>query len=86
MPAHSQLVTVPASYPTAPNIELAFEPDTLLFRSEAGNYFFSFDGVNDHGRVISTDPNLSLNTKRRKVWFRQDGGAATARLSAITYA
>ena len=84
MPAHSQTVTVPASYATAPNADLTFVPDTLVFRSEAGNYFFSFDGVNDHGRVVSTDPNLIISVQRRKVWFKQDGGAATARVSAYT--
>lgn len=86
MPAQSQTVTVAASYTAAPDISLPFEPDTLMLRSEAGSFFFSFDGVNNHGRVIAADPNLALSTKRTKVWLKQDGGAATARISAFTVA
>jgi hypothetical protein len=55
MPAQSQTVVAPAAYTTAPDVTLPFEPDTLLLRSEAGSFFFSFDGVNDHGRVIAAE-------------------------------
>lgn len=86
MPAFlSPAITVPAAYAASPEVSLDFEPDVLVFRSTAGDYFYSFDGVNDHGMVNNADATqLVIPTKRKKVWFKQNGGAATARLSAVT--
>lgn len=81
----SSAITVPAAYATSPDVSLDFEPDTLMFRAVSGNFFFSFDGVNDHGMVNAADSGqLVLPTKRKKVWLKQNGGASTARVGAIT--
>lgn len=88
MAAYMTTVVVPASYAAqnAPNIALEFVPDTLIFRSVTGSFYVSFDGVNDHLLVEDSDPALVINTKRTKIWFKQNSGAATARLSAVTTA
>lgn len=87
MPAFmSAALTVPASYSAAPDVALQFLPDELIIRAVSGNFFYSFDGVNDHGMLNSTDAPQLLFTKRTKIWFKQNGGAATARLSALTIA
>lgn len=81
----SSALTVPAAYTLAtPDVKLDFEPDSVMFRAVTGNFFYSWDGVNDHGMVNSTDAQLVLNTKRRKVWLKQNGGASTARVAAFT--
>jgi hypothetical protein len=89
MSAYSTTVTpASSSYPAlnAPSVSLDFEPDTLILRSEAGNFYLSFDGVNDHIRVQAGDPPLVLQTKRKKMWLRQEDGTAIARVSALTIA
>lgn len=81
----STAIAVPAAYAATPEVSLEFTPDSLQLRSTVGNFFYSFDGVNDHGMARATDTTpLQLRTKNRKVWFKQDGGAATARVSALT--
>lgn len=97
----SAAVTVPAAYVAAtPDVDLSdippsaapptinrasFVPDYWIFRAVAGNYFYSFDGINDHGMVNAADTvPLKIPCKARKVWTKQNGGAATARLQAFT--
>ena len=78
---------VPAAYAavTAPDFDIGFEPTQLVFRSDSGNFTFSFDGVEDHGLVKATDTYaLILWVKQRKVWVKQSGGAAAARMAAYS--
>lgn len=82
----SSALTVPAAYTANPDVNLAFEPDQVIFRATAGNYFYSFDGVEDHGMVNNGEAALIILSKRRKVWLKQNGGAATARIAAHTVA
>lgn len=88
MPAKMEVVAVvPAAYAaaSAPNMDFGFEPDQLVFRSDSGNFFFSFDGVTDHGQVRATDTYpLVIWSKQKKIWVRQSGGAAAARLAGYT--
>jgi len=81
------VAVVPAAYaaPTAPDLDLGFQPDQFVFRSDSGNFIFSFDGVEDHGLVKATDTYpLVIWTKQRKLWVKQSGGASAARLAAYT--
>lgn len=81
----SGALTVPAAYTLlTPDVSLPFDPDQTIFRATAGNYFYSFDGVNDHGMVNTGEAALIILSKRRKVWLKQNGGAATARIAAHT--
>lgn len=84
MPAQSGTVTAAASFPTNPDVSLAFEPDTWTLKATAGTADLSFDGVNVHLTLTSTDPILPLPTKLKKLWVKQNGGAATLRWSAIS--
>lgn len=86
MPAFlSPAITVPASYNAPADVSLLFQPDTLVFHSiSGGGYYYSFDGVNDHGMMGSTETVIVLPTKRTQVWFKQISGAASARVSATT--
>jgi hypothetical protein len=96
----SAAITVPASYDAAPNVDLsdpkpdtastadnrvAFVPDYFIFRAITGNFFYSFDGKNDHGMVFAADTvPLKIPCKARKVWVKQNGGASSARVQAFT--
>ena len=83
------VAVVPATYAaaSAPDVDLGFEPTQILFRADSGNFLFSFDGVEDHGLVRATDTfPVVLWVKQRKVWVKQSGGAAAARVMAYTTA
>lgn len=71
--------TLPDTYPADPQVSFGFLPDTLVFTA-GQTVFFSFDGVEDHGRVPDGTA-FSVETKRQKVWLRQDpltpGASAT---------
>jgi len=87
----SGAITVGASYAaqSAPDFDVSaeFVPDFFDFRATAGSFFYSFDGVNDHGIVNNTDlVPIKVESHCRKVWVKQNGGAATARVSAWTRA
>jgi hypothetical protein len=77
-------IATAAAYAATPDVSLDFTPDFWLLRSDAGNYFFSFDGVTDHGLIKAADLYLNVPTKRTKMWLKQSGGAATARVSAFS--
>jgi hypothetical protein len=83
------VAVVPVAYAaaTVPDLALDFEPTQLVFRADSGSYTFSFDGVEDHGLVRATDTYpLIIWTRQKKVWVKQSGGAAAARLAAYTTA
>lgn len=81
----SAALTVGASYPTSPDFDAGFDgADFISLRSISGDFIFSFDGKLDHGMVFHADveqPQV-LNIRARKVWLKQNGGAATARVAA----
>lgn len=83
----STVAVVPVNYAaiTVPDLDLGFEPTQLILRATSGSFIFSFDGVEDHGMVKTTDlyP-LTLLCKFKKVWVKQSGGAAAAVLSGYT--
>jgi hypothetical protein len=80
-------VVAPASFtPLTPDVSLEFEPDTLVLKATAGTADISFDGVNVHLTLATTDSILPIPSKRKKMWVRQNGGAATLRWSALTLA
>jgi len=79
------VAVVPAAYTLVPDLDIGFQPDQLVFRADSGNFFFSFDGVVDHGLVKAADTSpLVIWTKQRKIWVKQSGGAAAARVMAYT--
>jgi len=85
MPEFMTTVVAPATYNTAPDISLSFQPDQFVFRADSGDFLLSFDGVNDHGLVKAADlVPLYVFCKNKKVWFKQSGGASTARTMCFT--
>jgi len=84
MPAQSGTVAAAAAFPTNPDVALDFEPDTWVLKVTVGTADISFDGANVHLTLTSTDSLLPLPTKRKKLWVKQNGGAATLRWSAIS--
>lgn len=70
---------LPNAYPVNPQVVFGFLPDTVIVTA-AQIVFFSFDGAEDHGRVPDGTA-ISVETKRQKVWLRQDpldpGASAT---------
>lgn len=77
-------VTGVTSYPTAPQVALAFEPRRITIINESADALapvdYSFDGVNDAGQVLQQRPNESLSheTRNLKVWFKEASGGAFA--------
>jgi hypothetical protein len=86
MSAASATVVAPAAFATAPDMALEFEPDTLVLKVTAGTADISFDGVGVHLTLTSSDSILAIPVKRKKLWVKQNGGAATLRWSALTLA
>ena len=89
MSAQSNVVTLTgiSAYPTAPQVDVPFKPDTYYFRVESGTpgVYVSFDGTNDCLHIVPLDALVPIFTKAQKVWLREDGaGASTCRVSAIT--
>ena len=89
MSVHSVLATLTSvsAYPATPQVDLPFLPDSLYLKVESGTpgVLVSFDGVNDHLHVVSTDLLVLVRTRCRKVWLKEDGaGASTFRVSAFT--
>ncbi len=84
MPAQSAVVVAPASFASSPDFTVPFEPNSLILKASSGTADVSFDGVNVAITIASTDGFLTLTTKRTKIWVRQNGGASTLRISAIT--
>jgi len=84
MSADSGTVAAPANFAAAPDVSLGFEPDTYVLKATAGTADISFDGVNVHLTLSSGDVILAIPTKRKKLWVKQNGGAASLRWSAFT--
>lgn len=75
-----------AAYAATPDVEALFEPNRWIFTYvSGGDALFSFDGVNDHGRVRATfvAPFIMLG-KYKKVWLKQVAGASTVAVAAAT--
>ena len=57
--------------------QLIFTSKTLQWGNDAANdIFFSFDGVNDHGRLIAGEKLTQDFRRVKKIWFRGTGGDA----------
>ena len=86
-----EIVTPAGAYvPGTPSLILLFEPDEVRFHplSAAGNDIaYSFDGINDHGKVFGGAPVNNFVPERvdeLKVWVRTILGAPTIGISART--
>lgn len=70
-------VTAQAAYPAAPQVTCDFTPDSWLVAYEddsAGfDIYFSFDGVEDHGRIRKGQiPAIEWLTRATELWLRVD--------------
>lgn len=88
LPASDTDVSSVTSFPTSPQIEASFEPQSWAFRhtGTAGVIEISFDGTNVNYRLqLATDASsLSIPCTNTKVWFRrQAAGAGTATVEAL---
>lgn len=86
MSAAAGSVVAPATFDVAPNVSLEFEPDSLVLKATAGTADISFDGTNVHLTLATADSIVVVPSKRKKLWVKQNGGAATLRWSALTLA
>jgi hypothetical protein len=81
-------VAAPAAYAAAssPDVAATFIPDYwVLTYISGGDTYFSFDGVNNHGRVRATfTAPLVLRSKGVKLWVKQVAGAASVGIGAAT--
>jgi hypothetical protein len=78
MTAKTNLVALAgvSTYPAAPQVALAFWPDLMVFKLEAGDgCHISFDGVEDQLRLVTGDPALVIPLRYTKIWLRCDGDA-----------
>jgi hypothetical protein len=78
-----------ATYTTAATKELGFEPDSWTFFNESATatdvVMLSYDGVNDHGKLVPRTPIAALNwsTKRTRVWLRLESGAVAVNVCVM---
>jgi hypothetical protein len=75
------------AYPAAPQVALAFKPDTLLFRVETGvpGVYISLDGTTDFLHITPADGLVKIRCRLQELWLKEDANAAsTCRVSAIT--
>jgi hypothetical protein len=86
-----EVITPAGAYVLAtPALTLTFEPDEVRFHplSAVGNDIaYSFDGINDHGKVFGGAPVNNYIPERvdeLKVWVRTILGAPTIGISART--
>ncbi len=86
MSAAAGSIAAPATFDAAPNVSLEFEPDSLVLKATVGTADISFDGTNVHLTLASTDSVVVVPKKSKKMWVKQNGGAATLRWSALTLA
>lgn len=88
--AYTEITPPAGTYPTNPSFVNLFEPDEWRFHplSAAGNNVaYSFDGVNDHGKVFGGAPPNNFIPERgpeTKLWLRILLGAPTIGVSART--
>jgi hypothetical protein len=60
-----------------------FLSTAILFAADSGgDVYFSFDGVNDHGRVVLNETLQMDHRRERRVWFRKRTDNATMRFWA----
>jgi hypothetical protein len=86
MPAQSGSITAPASFATTADVTLNYRPDVWVLKAVSGTTDISFDGVNVHLTLTSTDVILPIPVCFTKLWARQNGGASTLRWSALSEA
>jgi len=66
-----------------PNMETLFTSHSIMISNDgAANLLFSFDGVNDHGRVAAGEALQQDFRRERRIWVRTDGAAIPARIWA----
>ncbi len=74
------------SFAAAPDVDLSdtFAPSWFeAYLTSASVVAFSFDGVNDHGRLDSANmKSVTRQTRAKKVWFRVVSGTNPATLFA----
>ncbi len=82
-------VNAVSSFPSTPQINLAFEPDEHMFVNEHASEIvdFSFDGINIHGRLRPGEPTegLVLPVKYKKIWFKGSGAASSIVTRVTSY-
>lgn len=85
---------LPTSYPADPQVDLGFEAKVWRFENlgTTNDLVYSFDGVNDHGRLepagnANSSPSSSEGVPQRvrKAWLRGEAGATDARVSASSH-
>jgi hypothetical protein len=77
------VVAAPGTYAANGPYEFV-DPDGTPFLSQtiqvindtAAFLFFSFDGVNDHGKLLSNEPLTQDFRRVRKIWIRGTAGSA----------
>lgn len=92
MSAHQQVVDTNgiSAYPTDPQVDMRprFVPDVYnLLLEGATAVDYSFDGVNDHGRLTPNEPNemLPVRSKAQRLWFKSAAVLAnTVRVQVTT--
>lgn len=68
---------------TDPDLETPFVSHSIMWSNDgAADLFFSFDGVNDHGRVRAGEALQQDYRRARRVWLRTAGAAIPTRLWA----
>ena len=51
-----------------------FQSQTIMLLNDSANdIWFSFDGVNDHGRVVTSEKFTQDFRRERQIWFRGTG-------------
>lgn len=92
MPVQEITVSEAASYSANPDISLDFEPKEWLIvnlNTTVTHYlYFSFDGQNDHGKLIPGSPiaGCSYKNRAKKLWLRASTGGGGTTVSAIVMA
>lgn len=87
---YSEVTPAPGPYAAQPSLTILFEPDEWRFHplsAAANDVAYSFDGINDHGKVFGGSAVNSFIPERgseTKVWLRILAGTPTVGLSART--
>lgn len=82
MPLQELSITA-SSLAASPNITLEFEPTEWLIANMSSTaadiVYFSFDGVNVHGKVVPGSPiaGCSYKIRAKKLWLYRHAGAAS---------
>lgn len=71
------------TYPANPDMDAQFDVTHLVVHADSGNAYLSFDGSVDGLHVQSAHRPIVIPCRFRKVWVRQDGGAAVVHITAI---